>query len=80
MFMYVKTKISQGYQIVVPSEIRKNLNLEPGDFITWRSTDNGIIIEPFKDVTFEDICGIIDDEDELNAVQIKKRIQEGEKY
>ena len=78
--MYVKTKISQGYQVVVPAKIRKNLNLKPGDEITWRSTENGIIIEPLKDVTFEDIYGLLDDDEKLNAVQIKKRIQEGVKY
>jgi AbrB family looped-hinge helix DNA binding protein len=78
--MYVKTKISQGYQVVVPAEIRKNLKLKPGDFVRWKTTKNGIIIEPLKDIKFEDIYGIIDDHDKLNAVQIKKHIQEGEKY
>ena len=78
--MYVKTKISRGFQVVVPAHIRKKLNLKPGDEITWKSTKEGIIIEPYKKIVFNDVYGILDDKDDLDAVQIKKRIQKGEKY
>ena len=78
--MFSETKVSKGFQTVIPSKIRKKLNVQAGDCVKWSLHDNMVTIEFNKEVTFEDICGIIDDNSELNAVQIKKRIQRGEKY
>lgn len=31
----MKTKISKGYQVVVPAEVREKFGLEPGDILLW---------------------------------------------
>ena len=33
--MTSKTKISDGYSTVLPAEIRKSLDLVPGDILQW---------------------------------------------
>jgi AbrB family looped-hinge helix DNA binding protein len=78
--MFSETKISKGFQTIIPSKIRKKMNIQAGDRMKWKLTENTLTIEFNKEVTFEDIYGIIDENSELNAVQIKKRIQRGEKY
>ena len=50
-----QTKISEGYSTVLPAEIRKTLNLTPGDILQWYIDNNTIIIKPRKRVTLSDI-------------------------
>jgi len=57
--MTSQTKISEGYSTVLPAEIRKKLNLSPGDILQWDIENNSIIIVPRKKVTLSDICGCI---------------------
>ncbi|MFA5213762.1 MAG: AbrB/MazE/SpoVT family DNA-binding domain-containing protein [Methanoregula sp.] len=71
-----KTKISDGYSTVLPAEIRKSLNLVPGDILQWDIEDGVITIHPRKRVTLEDICGMISSGGD--AVKDKKRVQSGE--
>jgi AbrB family looped-hinge helix DNA binding protein len=74
--MTSKTKISEGYSTVLPAEIRKALNLAPGDVLQW-SVDNGLItIQPRKKMTLAGICGFINNGGD--AVNDKKKIQSGE--
>ncbi|MCQ8893937.1 MAG: AbrB/MazE/SpoVT family DNA-binding domain-containing protein [Methanolinea sp.] len=74
--MTSKTKISEGYSTVLPAEIRKALNLSPGDILQWDVEDGIIKIQPRKKVTLEGICGIISAGGD--AVMDKKKIQSGE--
>jgi AbrB family looped-hinge helix DNA binding protein len=71
-----KTKISEGYSTVLPAEIRKALNLTPGDILQWDVEDGVIRIQPQKKVTLAGICGIISAGGD--AVNDKKKIQSGE--
>ena len=77
--MLSETIISKGYQTVVPAKIRKAHNIIPGDVLEWKDTDKGIIVQPRKKVTFQDIFGLIKTEGVFDAVETKKRIQRGEK-
>ena len=77
--MLSKTIISNGYQTVVPARIRKAHQIIPGDVLEWTDTEKGIIVQPRKKVTFQDIIGLIKTEEPSDAVEIKKRIQRGEK-
>ena len=52
-----KMKISEGYSTVLPAEIRKSLNLVPGDILQWDIKEGVITIHPRKRVTLEDISG-----------------------
>jgi AbrB family looped-hinge helix DNA binding protein len=53
-----KTKISEGYSTVVPSDIRKRLELAPGDILQWDIEDDSIRIRPRKKATLDRIIGI----------------------
>ncbi|NLV28211.1 MAG: AbrB/MazE/SpoVT family DNA-binding domain-containing protein [Methanomicrobiales archaeon] len=75
--MTSQTKISEGYSTVLPAEIRKKLNLTPGDILQWDIDNNTIIIKPRKRVTLSDICGAISSGGD--AVEDKKKNQYGEK-
>jgi len=71
-----KTKISEGYSTVLPAEIRKALNLTPGDILQWDVEDGIITIQPRKKVTLMGICGVVSSGGD--AVNDKKKIQSGE--
>jgi len=71
-----KTKISDGYSTVLPAEIRKVLDLVPGDTLLWEVRDGVITIHPRKKETLEGICGMISSGGD--AVNDKKRVQSGE--
>lgn len=74
--MTSKTKISEGYSTVLPAEIRKALNLTPGDILQWDVDDGIITIHPRKKVTLTGICGAINVGGD--ALKDKKKIQSGE--
>ena len=71
-----QTKISEGNSTVLPAEIRKALNLTPGDILQWDVEDGVIRIEPRKKVTLVGICGVISAGGD--AVKEKKKVQSGE--
>jgi len=76
--MTSQTKISKGFQTVVPSEIRKKFDVWPGDILEWKPTKNGAEIKFRKKVTFQDIAGMVKGEP-TDAVELKKKLQRGEK-
>ena len=73
--MLSETKVSKGYQTVVPSKIRKAYNIIPGDILEWTDTNNGILVRPRKKRTLEDITGLV--RSEGDAVESKKKVQKG---
>lgn len=76
MHMTSKTKISDGNSTVLPAEIRKLLDLGPGDTLLWEVQNGVITIHPRKKETLEGICGMISAGGD--AVNDKKRVQSGE--
>jgi AbrB family looped-hinge helix DNA binding protein len=72
----MKTKISKGFQTVVPKKIREKLGLEPGDSLLWEEKDDSAVVKPRKKKTLEDITGIISVGGD--AVVSKKKAQRGE--
>ncbi len=71
----MKTKISKGYQVVVPAEVREKFGLEPGDALLWEKRKDEVIVKPKKKAQLEDITGIISVK--ANAVELKKKAQRG---
>jgi len=63
---------------VVPSDIRKRFDVGPGDILEWITTENGAEIKFRKKVTIDDIFGMVDGP-ETDAVELKKKVQRGEK-
>jgi len=72
----MKTKISKGFQTVVPREIRKKLGLEPGDSLEWEEKGEEVVVKPRKRKTLKDITGMISVGGD--AVVSKKKAQRGE--
>jgi len=77
--MICETKISKGFQTVVPSDIRKKFDVNPGDIVKWEITEEGAKVSFRKKVTIEDIIGIVKGP-KTDAVELKKRVQRGEKF
>ena len=74
----VRTKISKGYQVVVPSELRREFRLEVGDEVIW-TLDKGWVSTHFrKKSTLSNIIGLGKSGTKASAVALKKRIQKGE--
>ncbi|MDO8869562.1 MAG: AbrB/MazE/SpoVT family DNA-binding domain-containing protein [Methanobacteriaceae archaeon] len=71
------TKLSNGFQTVVPSEIRKIFDIGPGDILEWKPTENGAEIKFRKKVSFQDVAGMVKGEP-TDAVELKKKLQRGE--
>jgi AbrB family looped-hinge helix DNA binding protein len=44
----MKTKITDKFQITIPKEIRKKMNLSQKDSIEWTIEEGKIIIKPLK--------------------------------
>jgi bifunctional DNA-binding transcriptional regulator/antitoxin component of YhaV-PrlF toxin-antitoxin module len=76
--MTLKTRLSKGFQTVVPLEIRKLFDIGPGDILEWKPTENGVKIKFRKKVTFQDVEGMVKCESS-DAVKLKKKYQRGEK-
>lgn len=77
--MRCNTKISKGCQTAVPSKIRKHFNVDPMMLCEWKLTDKSLTVNLRKKVEIEDIIGMINTEKRTNVVELKKRIQRGEK-
>lgn len=77
MQMTYKTKISSGFQTVVPSSIRKKFQVGPGDLVEWLPTDTGVELRFRKKVKIENISGIVDIK-KTDAVKLKKKVQRGD--
>lgn len=73
--MLSETLISKGYQTVIPAKIRKAHKIMPGDVLEWIDSEKGIIVQPRKKRTLNDIIGLV--KTEGDAVESKKMIQKG---
>lgn len=71
-----KTKISKGFQTVVPSSIRKKFSVGPGDLIEWFPSEEGVELKFRKKVSLDEITDIVDTE-KTDAVELKKKAQRG---
>ena len=71
--MLSKTKISNGNSTVIPSEIRHELDISPGDILIWHVKKDKIIVEHRKKITIDEITGIINEGGD--ALKSKKKVQ-----
>ena len=73
------TRIYKGFQTVVPSDIRKKIDLKQNDKLDWGIDSNGDIkIKVKKEKTLDDLSGLISLPYETDAVELKKNSQRGE--
>jgi len=57
--MNATAKITSKGQITLPAELRKALNLKPGDRVDFRKNEDGDYVVVAKTLRFEDLRGII---------------------
>jgi len=73
--MLSKTKISKGFQTVIPSAVRSTFAVEPGDYVEWERGSDGLVIRFRKRKRLRDLEGI--GGSPADAVEVKKRAQRG---
>jgi bifunctional DNA-binding transcriptional regulator/antitoxin component of YhaV-PrlF toxin-antitoxin module len=74
----LRTKISRGYQVVVPSELRKRYNVGVGDEVLWEISKQGVSVRLHKKPNLADIIALGRSGRRSSSVELKKRIQKGE--
>jgi len=74
----LETKISKGYQTVVPAKLRKAYGISPGDRIIWEEGKGEIRIRIKKKKSLQEIIGMVSGREETDAVELKKKAQRGE--
>jgi len=74
----VRTKISKGYQVVVPSDLRRAFNLDVGDEVIWTLDKDKVSARIRKKSMLSNIIGLGKSGTKASAVALKKRIQKGE--
>jgi len=75
--MLSKSKVSKGYQTVVPSAVRDSYRVEPGDYLEWIPGEEGVTVRFRKRQRLRDLAGI--GSHPSDAVAVKKRVQRGGK-
>jgi len=73
--MLSKTKISKGFQTVIPSAVRETFAVEPGDYVEWTEGPGGLVVRFRKRKGLRDLAGI--GNARADAVDVKKRAQRG---
>jgi AbrB family looped-hinge helix DNA binding protein len=73
--MLRKTKISKGFQTVIPSAVRINFGVEAGDYVEWEHGPEGLVIRFRKHKRLRDLAGV--GGAPSDAVKVKKRVQRG---
>lgn len=75
------TAITTKGQIVIPSKIRKRLNLKPGTRLSIEERGDEIIIKPMTEAYFQRIAGILSTKGKLSKAltEERKRDQQKEK-
>jgi bifunctional DNA-binding transcriptional regulator/antitoxin component of YhaV-PrlF toxin-antitoxin module len=74
----IRTKISKGYQVVVPSELRKRYDISIGDEVLWEISNNGVSVQLHKKPSLSNIVGLGHSHRRSSSVELKKKIQKGE--
>lgn len=66
------TKIYDKFQTVIPSEIRKEFNLDKSYKVEWKITDDGKVeVEFIKDLSLDDMIGRYTAIENIDSVKLK---------
>ncbi|MEM2481413.1 MAG: AbrB/MazE/SpoVT family DNA-binding domain-containing protein [Candidatus Hadarchaeales archaeon] len=74
----LETKISKGYQTVVPAKLRKAYGISPGDRTIWEEGKGEIKNQDQKEKELQEIIGMVSGREGMDAVELKKKAQRGE--
>jgi len=77
LFSMIVGKISKKGQIVIPKEIRKQLNIQPEDVLMFHVQVDKIIIEKVKENPEETMIDILEKSKPIgNSLEFQKRIRD----
>ena len=74
----IRTRISKGYQVIVPSVVRRQYKLSVGDEVVWEVGAMGVTAEFRKKPSLYNIVSLGRSRRKENAVETKKRAQKGD--
>lgn len=75
----VRTRISRGYQVVVPAEVRHRHNLDVGDEVIWEMNGKAVVTEFRRKPSLFNIVALGRSGDKGGSAEKKKRVQGGER-
>lgn len=75
--MVISTNIYKGFQTVIPSEIRKELDVKDTDIIEWvvNKKNNNVIVSFRRKSSLHDLSGMGKIDKVTNAVDLKHKSQ-----
>ena len=76
--MATATVTTKG-QIVIPSKIRKRMNLKKGTKIYFEEKDNELILKPVTNDYFKKLAGILETKGKLSKKLLEERAKDKEK-
>jgi len=74
----VTTVVTTKGQIVIPSKIRRRLNIKKGTRLCVIENENQIILQPLTDEYFEKMAGILNSKGKLTKAILEERAKERE--
>ena len=73
------SNLYKGFQTVVPSKIRKKLDLDLNHVLEWDINENGKVeIEFRKKTSFMDLNGLVSSKMQHDSVKLQRKIRSGE--
>ena len=77
--MVETSNLYKGFQTVVPSKIRKKLDLDLNHVLEWNINENGKVeVEFRRKRNFMDLNGLISSKKHKDSVKLQRKIRSGE--
>lgn len=74
----IRTRISKGFQVVVPSELRRRYEVSVGDEVLWEISKRGISVQLKKRPSLIGIIALGRSGTKSSSVKLKKSVQKGD--
>jgi bifunctional DNA-binding transcriptional regulator/antitoxin component of YhaV-PrlF toxin-antitoxin module len=75
----IRSRVSAGYQVAVPAQLRKKYGIGVGDEVVWIVEDDLVKADFRKKPALENIASLgHGGKKGISAVELKKRVQRGE--
>jgi len=73
------TSVTTKGQIVIPSKIRRRLNIKTGTKLYIEEKDNSLIVKPVTPEYFDRVAGILTTKGKLSKALLEDRIKDRER-
>ncbi|MEW5768154.1 MAG: AbrB/MazE/SpoVT family DNA-binding domain-containing protein [bacterium] len=75
----ITTVVTAKGQIVIPSKIRKRLNINRGTKLYIEEKAEGLMIKPITSAYFEKIAGVLQTKGKLSKLLLEERLRDKER-